>query len=187
MVLIFLREWSNESHNHVGLPVSRPRHLVRKLLVEICALCVLLVFYETIQNVEWLLLMGQMYYPTLECDIQVFGPWGSVPNTDHGGSRIFRRSGFWDLYLGRKMYELSCFGVKKVFPKGDLVLWSTYCDKFPLCMNQQMNEKIMGFTEHNGNTSNGEALIDKLNIKSLEIYENLKNIAQFNLKLFYQL
>ena len=41
-------------------------------------------------------------------------------------------------------------------------------------MNQQMNEKIMGFTEHNGNASNGEALIDKLNIKSLEIYENLK-------------
>ena len=47
MVLIFLREWSNESHNHVGFPVSRPRHLVRKLLVGICALCVLFLWDHT--------------------------------------------------------------------------------------------------------------------------------------------
>ena len=40
---------------------------------------------------------------------------------------------------------------------------------------------------HNGNTSNDEALIDKVNIKSLELYDDLKNIARFNLSLFYQM
>ena len=43
----------------------------------------------------------------------------------------------------------------------------------------------MGLTETQiDNTSNGEALNDKVNIESLKIYENLKNIARFNLKLF---
>ena len=39
---------------------------------------------------------------------------------------------------------------------------------------------------HNGKTSNSEVPIDKINIGILEIYQNLKNIAQFNLELFYQ-
>ena len=33
----------------------------------------------------------------------------------------------------------------------------------------------------------GRALIDIVNIEKFEIYENLKDIAQFNLELFYQL
>ena len=32
------------------------------------------------------------FHPTLGCDIQGFGPWDSVSNTDHGGSRIFQPS-----------------------------------------------------------------------------------------------
>ena len=45
-------------------------------------------------------------------------------------------------------------------------------------MNQQIKGKIQWFLKqwdlrkHNGNISNGEALIDKVNIESLEIYEN---------------
>ena len=38
---------------------------------------------------------------------------------------------------------------------------------------------------HNGKTSNSEVPIDKINIEILEIFQKLKNIAQFNLKLFY--
>ena len=44
----------------------------------------------------------------------------------------------------------------------------------------------MGLVVHNGKTSNSEVLIDKINIEILEIFQNLKNIARFNLKLFYQ-
>ena len=40
--------------------------------------------------------------------------------------------------------------------------------------------------KHNGKTSNSEVPIDKINIEILEIFQNLKNIARFNLKLFYQ-
>ena len=39
---------------------------------------------------------------------------------------------------------------------------------------------------HNGNTSNGEVPFDIVNIDTLEMYENLKNIARSNLKLFYK-
>ena len=37
-----------------------------------------------------------------------------------------------------------------------------------------------------GKTSNSEVPIGKINIEILEIIQNLKNIARFNLKLFYQ-
>ena len=40
--------------------------------------------------------------------------------------------------------------------------------------------------KHNGKTSNREVPIDKINIEILEIFQNLKNIARFNFKLFYQ-
>ena len=40
--------------------------------------------------------------------------------------------------------------------------------------------------KHNGKTSNSEVPIDKINIEILEIFQNLKNIARFNFKLFYQ-
>ena len=40
--------------------------------------------------------------------------------------------------------------------------------------------------KHNGKTSNREVPIDKINIKILELFQILKNIARFNLKMFYQ-
>ena len=39
---------------------------------------------------------------------------------------------------------------------------------------------------NNGKTSNSGVLIDEKDIEILEIFQNLKNIARFNLKLFYQ-
>ena len=44
----------------------------------------------------------------------------------------------------------------------------------------------MGLAVHNGKTSNSEVPIDEINIEILKILQNLKNIARFNLKLFYQ-
>ena len=41
--------------------------------------------------------------------------------------------------------------------------------------------EIMGPAVHNGKTSNSEVPIDKINIEILEIFQNLKNIARFNL------
>ena len=44
----------------------------------------------------------------------------------------------------------------------------------------------MGLAVHNGKTLNSAVPIDKINIEILEILQNLKNIARFNLRLFYQ-
>ena len=44
----------------------------------------------------------------------------------------------------------------------------------------------MDLRKHNGKTSNSEVPIDKINIEILEIFQNLKNIAQFSLTMFYQ-
>ena len=38
-----------------------------------------------------------------------------------------------------------------------------------------------------GKTSNSEVPIDKTDIEIMEIFQNLKNIVRFNLKLFYQI
>ena len=47
--------------------------------------------------------------------------------------------------------------------------------------------EMMGLAVHNGKTSNSEVPIDKINIEILEIFQNLKIIARFNFKLFYQI
>ena len=46
--------------------------------------------------------------------------------------------------------------------------------------------KYWDLRKHNGKTSNSEVPIDRINIEIYEIFQNLKNIAWFNLKLFYQ-
>ena len=53
--------------------------------------------------------------------------------------------------------------------------------------NEWKNLTIFGLAVHNGKTSNSEVPIDKINIEILEIFQNLRNIARFNLKLFYQI
>ena len=46
--------------------------------------------------------------------------------------------------------------------------------------------KSWDLRNHDGKTSNSEVPIDKINVEILEIFQNLKNIARFNLELFYQ-
>ena len=53
--------------------------------------------------------------------------------------------------------------------------------------NEWKNLTIFGLAVLNGKTSNSEVPIDKINIEILEIFQNLRNIARFNLKLFYQI
>ena len=53
--------------------------------------------------------------------------------------------------------------------------------------NEWKNLSIFGLVVHNGKTSNIEVPIDKINIEILEIFQILRNIARFNLKLFYQI
>ena len=69
---------------------------------------------------------------------------------------------------------------------------SLWCQIVP--MQESTNEwknltifEIMGLAVHNGKTSNREVPIDEINIEILEIFQNLKNIARSNLKLFYQI
>ena len=44
------------------------------------------------------------YYPIFGYDIQVFRPWGSLSNTDHGGSRIFWQSDW--LYHMKQLWPI---------------------------------------------------------------------------------
>ena len=52
--------------------------------------------------------------------------------------------------------------------------------RFPLCRNQEINEKIQNsfkpwdLRKHNSNASNSEALVKKENDYSLEIYNPMK-------------
>ena len=48
--------------------------------------------------------------------------------------------------------------------------------------NEWKNLTIFGLAVHSGKTSNSEVPIDKINIEILEIFQNLRNIARFNLK-----
>ena len=95
-------------------------------------------------------------YPTLGCDIQGFRAMGlSVQYwprwfQDFPAIWLAEPFGANAAHLGistlpEKIFsvcEIICFCAKKVFPKGEFVLWSLYGDKLPLCRDQQMNEKI---------------------------------------------
>ena len=108
-----------------------------------------------------------------------------------GRSSQSKWSPFGDLYQKKNHFFVwnKLFRMIQSFPKGELILWSLYGDKLSLCRNQRMNGKKSyicvnnwELRRHNGNTSNGEVPIDKVNIKILEIYVNLNFFAQFNLK-----
>ena len=141
------------------------------------------------------------FIPHLGAISRVLGPWGKVSNTDHGGSRIFRRSDW--LYHSEQMgpiwgsvpcqKNLFCvwnklfLGEIKFSQRRTRHVKSLWWQIFP--MQQSTNEgknltffQIMGLRKHNGKTSNSEVPIDKINIEILEIFQILKNIARFNLK-----
>ena len=146
-------------------------------------------------------------YPTLGCDIQGFRAMGLSVQYWPRWFQDFRWSDW--LYHSEQMGPIwgsvpsqkkNIFCVwNKLFP-GEIKfsqrrtrpVKSLWWQIVP--MQESTNEwknltifEIMGPAVHNGKTSNSEVPIDKINIEILEIFQNLKNIARFNLKLFYQI
>ena len=150
---------------------------------------------------------GLVYYPTLGCDIQGFRAMGLSVQYWPRWFQDFRRSDW--LYQSEQMGPI--WGSVSCQKKNLFCVWnklflgeiffsqrktrpvkSLWCQIVP--MQESTNEwknltifEIMGLAVHNGKTSNREVPIDEINIEILEIFQNLKNIARFNLKLFYQI
>ena len=103
---------------------------------------------------------------------------------------------FGDLYLARK--NLLCvrnklflveikFSQRRTRPVKSLWWQSVHMQE---STNEWKNQKFFKWwdlREHNGKTSNSEEPIDKIYIEILEIFQDLKNVTRFNLKLFYQI
>ena len=147
------------------------------------------------------------HYPTLGCDIQGFRAMGLSVQYWPRWFQDFRRSDW--LYHSEQMgpiwgsvtcqkKNLFCVWNKlflreiKISQRRTRPVKSLWWQIVP--MQESTNERknlaifeIMGLALHNGKTSNSEVPIDKINIETLEIFQNLKNIARFNLKLFYQI
>ena len=143
-------------------------------------------------------------YPTLGCDIQGFQAmglsvqywpqwfqdfpaiWLAVPFGANGAHLGICTSPEKNLLC---VWNKLFLGEIKFSQRRTRPLKSLWCQIVPMqeSTNEQKNLTIfLNNGKHNGKTSNSEVPIGKINIEILEIIQNLKNIARFNLKLFYQ-
>ena len=85
-----------------------------------------------------------VFIPHLGAIFSVLGPWGSVSNTAHGGSRIFRWSDWlyhleqmrpiWGSELCQNFFVWNILFQGEInFPNGELIPRSLYGDKLSLC------------------------------------------------------
>ena len=146
-----------------------------------------------------------LIYPTLGCDIQGFqAMWLSVQYWPRW-FQDFRQSDW--LYHSEQMGPIwgsvlchtkkTSFCVWNKLFLGEITfshrrthpVKSLWWQIVPMqeSTNEWKNLTIFGLAVLNGKTSNSEVPIDKINIEILEIFQNLRNIARFNLKLFYQI